>query len=193
MKITRTLGLVVVVVGLAAAASLSLAGLAQAKPLEKETFHEEFTDVVADFCDVPGLTVQSDFVVDGRFMLNPHGPKGLAYYMEHVDISRVDTNLANGKFVILESNVTDKDLKVTDNGDGTLTILVLATGNAVLYGMDGKAIARDPGQIRFELLIDHNGTPTDPFDDEFLAFLGVVKESTGRSDDFCAAAVAALT
>jgi hypothetical protein len=44
------------------------------------------------------------------------------------------------------------------------------------------------------LLIDHNGTtPTDPTDDEVVAFLGVVKESTGRSDDFCAAAVAALS
>jgi hypothetical protein len=190
MKITRTLG---VVVGLAAAASLSLAGLAQAKPLEKRTFHEEFTDVAADFCDVPGLTVQSDFVVDGRSIFNPHGPDGLAYYMEHVDVSRVDTNLANGKFVIFKSIATDKDLKVTDNGDGTLTVLVLATGNAVLYGMDGKAIARNPGQVRFELLIDHNGTPTDPSDDETVAFLGVVKESTGRSDDFCAASVAALT
>jgi hypothetical protein len=190
MKITRTLG---VGVGLAAVASLSLAGLAQAKPLEKGTFHEEFTDVATDFCDVPGLTVQSDFVVDGRFMINPHGPDGLAYYMEHVDVTEVATNLANGNFVTLESIVTGKDLKVTDNGDGTLTILVLATGNAVLYDMDGKAIARNPGQVRFELLIDHSGTPTDPTDDEFLEFLGFVKESTGRSDDFCAAAVAALS
>lgn len=189
MKITRTLG---VIVGLAASASLSLTGLAQAKPLEKGTFHEEFTDVIEDFCDVPGLTVQSDFVVDGRFIVNPHGPDGLAYFKEHVDVSSVDTNLANGKFVTSESVVTEKDLKVTDNGDGTLTILVLATGNAVLYGMDGKAIARNPGQIRFELLFDHGGTPTDPTDDEFLAFL-VVKESTGRSDDFCTAAVTALS
>jgi hypothetical protein len=43
------------------------------------------------------------------------------------------------------------------------------------------------------LLIDHKGTPTDPTDDEVVAFLGVVKESRGRSDDFCAAAVAALS
>jgi hypothetical protein len=180
-------------VALALAATLSVAGVAQAKPLEKGAFHEEFTDVATDFCGVPGLTVQSDFVVDGRFVFNTRGRDGLAYYMEHVDITRVDTNLANGKFVTVKSNVTDKDLKVTDNGDGTLTLLVLATGNEVLYGMNGKAIARNPGQVRFELLIDHNGTPTNPFDDEFLAFLGVVKESTGRSDDFCAASVAALS
>jgi hypothetical protein len=82
---------------------------------------------------------------------------------------------------------------VTDNGDGTLTILILATGNDVLYGEDGKAIARNPGQIRFEILVDHGGTPTDPSDDEFLADLGLVKGSTGRSDDFCEAAVPALS
>jgi hypothetical protein len=87
----------------------------------------------------------------------------------------------------------DKDLRVTDNGDGTLTVLVVATGNAVVYREDGKAIARNPGQTRFEILVDHGGTPTDPSDDEFLAFLGIVKESTGRTDDFCAAVVPALS
>ena len=95
------------------------------------------------------------------------------------------TNRANGKTVTLTTRVVNKDLRVTDNGDGTLTILVLATGNDVLYGPDGKAIGRNPGQIRFEILIDHAGTPADPSDDVFLADLGVVKGSTGRSDDFC--------
>lgn len=60
-------------------------------------------------------------------------------------------------------------------------------------GEDGKALGRDPGQIRFKILIDTAGTPSDPSDDEFLAFLGVVKGSTGRSDDFCATAVPALS
>ena len=63
----------------------------------------------------------------------------------------------------------------------------------MVYGEDGKAIARNPGQIRFEVLVDHAGTPADPSDDVFLADLGLVKGSTGRSDDFCAAAVPALT
>lgn len=81
-----------------------------------------------------------------------------------------------------------KDLHVTDNGDGTLTIVVLATGNYTLYGEDGHAIARNAGQVRFEVLIDHNGTPGDPSDDSELDFK-VAKESTGRSDDACEAAV----
>jgi hypothetical protein len=62
----------------------------------------------------------------------------------------------------------------------------------VLYGANGKAIARNPDQIRVELLVDHGGTPNDPSDDEVLSE-ELVKDSTGRSDDFCEAAVPALT
>ena len=78
----------------------------------------------------------------------------------------------------LTSRVINHDLRVTDNGDGTLTILFQATGNDVIYGADGKAIGRNPGQIRLEFLVDHGGTPTDPSDDVFLAE-GIVKGSTG--------------
>ena len=70
---------------------------------------------------------------------------------------------------------------------------ILATGNATLYCADGKAIARNPGQVRFAILVDHGGTPTDPSDDEFIEDLGQLKGSTGRSDDFCTAALAALS
>ena len=40
--------------------------------------------------------------------------------------------------------------------------------------------------------VDNGGTPTDPSDDEFIKDLGVVKESTGRTDDFCVALVSVL-
>ena len=82
---------------------------------------------------------------------------------------------------------------MTDNGDGTLTILGLnAAKMSVVYGPDGKAIARGPGQIRFEVLIDNGGTPSDPSDDEELEFLGIVEGPTGRTDDFCEAVVPIL-
>jgi hypothetical protein len=126
-------------------------------------------------------------------LVNPHGRDGLAYFIEHIHVSRVLTNLDDGTTISDIEQTVSKDLKVVDNGDGTLTITVLATGNYVMYGADGIAIARNPGQVRFQLLVDHNGTPTDPFDDGEPEFLGFVKGSTGRSDDFCAAAVAALT
>jgi hypothetical protein len=181
------------ILALGAIAAVMLAAAASAGQIFRETFHEEDTLVLNDFCDVPGLTVELAFVLDGTVHAVPHGPDGLAYFGGHSVRTDVYTNLANDKSFTAVTNSIEKDLRVTDNGDGTLTILVLSTGNAVLYGEDGKAIARNPGQIRFEILIDHGGTPTDPSDDEFLAFLGVVKGSTGRSDDFCEAAVPALS
>lgn len=173
-------------------AAVMLAAGAAAQPPFKESFHDEGTFVEEDFCGA-GLTVDGTFVEDARLMVVAHGPDGLAYFLEHISTTVVFTNRANGRAVTLESRVLRKDLRVTDNGDGTLTILGLATGNDVFYGADGKAIGRNPGQVRVEFLIDHSGTPTDPSDDVFLADLGIVKGSTGRNDDFCEAAVPALS
>jgi hypothetical protein len=162
-------------------------GPASAKPLERVHFHDSGSEVVEGFCD--SLTVRSDFEVDGTFLLNPHGPDGLAYGSEKAHGTQSLTNLANDKTITSVFNVITKDLKVTDNGDGTLTILVMATGGERWYGPDGQFLFNNPGQIRFELLIDDGGTPTDPSDDEFLEFLGLVKGSTGRNDitneNFC--------
>ena len=181
------------VLALGTTAAVILAGAASAGQVFRVTVHEEDEVVLEDFCEVPGLTVNLAFVLDVTVQTVPHGQDGLVYFLQQLKETDVYTNPANGKSVTEVSTVTGKDLRVTDNGDGTLTILVLATGNAVLYGADGKAIARNPGQVRFEILVDDGGTPTDPSDDEFLEFLGVVKGSTGRSDDFCEAAVPALS
>lgn len=160
---------------------------ALARPLERVHFHDVTSEVLEDFCG--DLTVRIDEDVRGSFLLNAHGPDGLAYGSEKVRGTQVITNLANDKTLTQIFSVLQKDLRVTDNGDGTLTILVLATGSSKVYGPDGKLLFSDPGQIRFEILIDHGGTPTDPSDDEFLEFLGLVKGSTGRNDlqdrDFC--------
>ena len=181
-----------VLVTLFVLSGLSTAVAAAAGPLLKERFHDEGTFVDEDFCGA-GLTVDATIVVDGSVLVVAHGPDGLQYFLEHLKVTVVYKNRANGKTVTYEvvTRVT-KDLRVTDNGDGTLTILALATGNDVYYGPDGNVIGRNPGQIRVEILVDHSGTPTDPFDDVFLAE-ELVKGSTGRSDDFCEAAVPALS
>ena len=172
-------------------AAVMLAAGAAAQPPFKERFHDEGTFVEEDFCGA-GLTVDGTFVVDGSVLAVAHGPDGLAYFLEHITATTTFTNRANGKTVTIEGSGIGKDLQVTDNGDGTLTILNLRTGNDVYYGPDGNVIGRNPGQIRLEILVDHSGTPTDPFDDVFLAE-ELVFGSTGRSDDFCEAAVPALS
>jgi hypothetical protein len=177
---------------LVATAGVVLAAVAGAGQPIRETVHVEEDFVEENFCGAPGLTVNFKLVADIRIKAAPRGKGGLVYFAQHVTRRDLVTNLANGRSVSASFRFLEKDLRVTDNGDGTLTILVFATGNAVMYGTNGKAIARDPGQTRFELLVDHGGTPNDPDDDEILDFR-LVKDSTGRSDDFCAAAVNALT
>jgi hypothetical protein len=184
MELRRRVTMAGGVVLLALAAMISPAS---AKPLERVHFHDSGSEVTEGFCG--DLTIRFDFEVDGTFLFNPHGPDGLAYGLENVHGTQSLTNMANDKTITRVFNVTTKDLKVTDNGDGTLTILVLTTGGERWYGPDGQFLFSNPGQTRFEVLIDHGGTPTDPTDDEFLEFLGVVKGSTGRNDltdeNFC--------
>jgi hypothetical protein len=174
-------------------AALVFAVPAQSEPgrVFKETVHlEDFNEIEA-FCETD-MVVQSHFVADLTQRVMPRGRDGLIYFATRLSITETFTNVDNGKFVVSTVNGIDKDLRVTDNGDGTLTILILSTGNTVVYNSDGEAIGRDPGQVRFELLVDHGGTPSDPSDDTEISF-EVVKESTGRTDDFCEVAVPALS
>jgi len=181
----------------AAAAATLLAvtsgGAAVAKPIDSGTIHEELSFVVTDFCGADGLDVDFAASIDIDYTVRSRGRDQVPYFSQLATGTRTFTNPDNGHVVTESFNGIEKDLKITDNGDGTFTILVLATGNETWYGMDGKAIARNPGQGRWEILIDNNGTPQDPTDDEFLEFLGDVKGSTGRTDDACAAMVAELS
>jgi hypothetical protein len=174
-----------------AALVLALPALAEPGRVFKETFHEEFFNEIEGFCEAD-MVVGSHLVVDGTLTIMPRGREGLIYGANRLSITETFTNVDNGKFVVSTVNEIQKDLRVTDNGDGTLTILILSTGNAVVYNSDGEAIGRNPGQVRFELLVDHGGTPSDPSDDTEISF-EVVKESTGRTDDFCEVAVPALS
>jgi hypothetical protein len=193
MTATKHFGAGGVVAGLIAA-SIAMAGAASAgPPTEHVKFHEETTETVEDFCDVPGLTVRLDRVLDGKFLAKTRGSDDEPYIVEHQTLHDVWTNPANGNVVTVRSNGVAKIHELTVNPDGTISVIQLATGNFVAYGPDGKAIARNPGQVRVELLFDDAGTPDDPSDDVFLGVVRVVKESTGRSDDFCAAAVPVLT
>lgn len=171
-------------------AAVSSAGPAGAEVLDSGTFDAAFTETVDDFCDVDGLTVEIDTAVRGRFRLVARGPGSEPYFAQKLKVDERITNVATGEYVTSRDNVLNKDLRVERDGD-LVTITVLATGNSTLYDSDGRAIARNPGQTRFEIVIDDNGTPTDPEDDVEVSF-EIVKGSTGRSDDFCAAIVDAI-
>ena len=182
MSLTKRGGVLAVVCAMALLASL---GPAAAQPIERDHFQDSGTEVI-NLC---GLRVRESFEVSGSFLFKRQGSQLLAYAIEHFHGIVTRTNLANGKTLRETFNNVIKDQEVTDNGDGTLTIRVMATGSNKIFGPDGKLLINDPGQIQFEILIDHGGTPTDPSDDEFIRDLGVVRLSTGRNDfeglDFC--------
>jgi hypothetical protein len=148
-------------------------------------FHDFDSQVIEDFCG--DLTVRVDFDLVGMFLENSHGRDGLVYFTEthHGFVSY--TNLANGESVTVTFNNVDKDLKVTDNGDGTLTLLQTHNGVTTVRASTGKLLLKDTGTVRIEVLLDASGTPTDPSDDEVLEER-VVKEQTGLTTegrDFC--------
>ena len=173
------------------AASAVLAGQASAAQTFQERYHHESSIVNENFCGAEGLTTRHDFVVDGKVRAVQRGPDGFEYFLDHLKETEMITNLDNGKTVTAVLKFNIKDLKVTDNGDGTLTSVQMLTGTTVLYGADGKSIGRATGQSRVEFLIDHGGTPTDPSDDELISVERVMR--SGRDDDLCAAFVAEIT
>ncbi len=140
-----------------------------------------------DYCGIPGFSVRE--VMDARieFVLVPHGPEGFPYWISSGHGEQTWTNVTTGATLTKAFNILDRDLEVTDNGDGTATVVTLATGGDRWYGPDGKLLFRNPGQVRLEFLVDANGE---------WYFVGVVKGSTGRNDtagrDFCTDAIALI-
>jgi hypothetical protein len=151
--------------------------------------HEENVQVFDEQIELCGLDVHFGGELRERVLWSVRRPGTPPYFGVRVAGNLVWTNVETGKSYTNIFNLNDKDLDITDNGDGTLTILVLVTGSDRYLGADGKLLFANPGQIRYEILIDHAGTPDDPTDDEFLEDLGLVKGSTGRNDteghDFC--------
>jgi hypothetical protein len=164
-------------------------GPAAAQKLDGDTFHDEGTFIDDDFCGA-GLTVEGHYTVDGRFLTRLQGADSIFYYMDHVRSVVVLTNVETGQQATdISRNVTSKDLRITVNDDGTITIIALFTGPEALYGDDGKLIAKGDGQIRLQTVLDYGGTLSDPSDDTFISEEQIFG-STGTNDDFCAAILA---
>jgi hypothetical protein len=176
-----TIGLVLIALLIAAAAPAS------AQKIDGGTFHDEDTFTVRNFCDVSGLTVEGHITFDGRFLVRAQGPDSILYFMDNTRVVLEWTNLADPTqhATELQPRTTSKDLSITVNDDGTLTIIALFTGAGFLYSDDGQLLAKDDGQIRIKFVIDYNGTLTDPSDDTEVSS-ELIFGSTGTNDDYCA-------
>jgi hypothetical protein len=176
------------IAGLAITGSVLASTPATAKPIDKGHFHDVFTSDVYD-CD--GTPAQDAVDVHVNFTFNQRGSSPFPYYRESVHGTAVTTNLDNnGTFTNVFTN-NSRDHTIVENGDGTITITVYASGTSRFYDTNGEFVLKDPGQTRFAFDIDYNGTPGDPNDDvEVPDSFRIVRPSTGNSDlsqrDFCA-------
>ncbi len=173
-------------VGVATLVSLP-AALVSAAPPVIEHWHDAGTQPFT-FC--AGLNMQAAHDFSGSLRIVKEGKSGVPYFTETFRGSIVWTNLDTGRTFRSERAGADKDAKIVDNGDGTLSIIVMATGTDRYYDTNGRLLFSNNGQIRYEVLVDHNGTPNDYTDDEEGVFVGIVKPSTGTNGtdgrEFCA-------
>src|SRR6187455_3033609 len=115
---------------------------ATASPIDKGHFHDVFTSDVYD-CD--GTPAQDSGDVKGNFLFNQRGSSPFPYYRESVHGTGVTTNLETGGTYTNVFTYNSKDQTVVDNGDGTITITVFATGNSRWYDASGELVLRDTG------------------------------------------------
>jgi|GEM_PF-1699565 hypothetical protein len=135
----------------------------------------------------PGLNLQVDVSSRNRVQFVQRRPGTTPYYGARYQSTFVWTNLDTGKTFTIYQRVNDRDLRIVDNDDGTITIDVMATGGSRIVDDEGRQLFSDAGQIRYRVVIALND-PLDPEDDEEVSF-EFTRESNGTNDlkgrDFC--------
>jgi hypothetical protein len=157
---------------------------AQAKPTDQFRFADHDSFVVNDFCG--DIVVRVEFSERGSGVGRLAGPgRQLRYTVTHHGQATY-TNLATGRKFTFAWSYVDQDKRVTDNGDGTLSILGRSPGSERVKGPDGKLLDVKAGLFTWVVVLDHGGTPTDPSDDTFVSitFLSGPDVYTDLCDDF---------
>jgi len=176
------------IVGLVILGSVLAGAPATAKPIDKGHFHDVFT---GDPYDCDGIPAQDSGDVSGNFVFNQRGSSAFPYYRESIHGTVVTTNLETGGTYTNIFTSNTRDQKIVDNGDGTITITVFATGTSRWYDASGELVLRDTGRSSFSFDIDYKGTPGDAEDDvEVPDSFQLLRTPAGHDDtvdrDFCA-------
>ena len=139
---------------------------ASASTIEHGRFDDHFVDVREDVCG--GLTMVVEGDDRGRYSLRLGGPDQLPRFSSTHHGGASFTNAATGLALTATWHYSNQDVHVTDNGDGTLSVVYQVPGPERIYGPDGQQLNISTGSMRLEATIDHGGTLQDPYDDVFL-------------------------
>jgi len=174
--------------GLVATIAAIAAAPAEATVFDKEHFHDSF---VSDPYDCDGTPAIDSGEVDVNITAVLRASSPFPYFREHFSGTGVTTTTETGGTFTNVFVSNQKDHKITDNGDGTITIVSDASGSSRYYDQYGNFVLKDPGSIRFAFDLDYHGTPGNPDDDTLVPnSFRIIHPSTGNSDlsdrDFCA-------
>ena len=122
--------------------------------------------------------------IDGYFSIKERASNGLLYFADRFRSTLVYTNPETGLTYTVVRDRQMKDLRLTDNGDGTLTLVGLSTGALFTYGPDGERLDIRAGLSRETFLVDTKGT-ADPIDDELTPVGDPVTAGLDTTTDFC--------
>ena len=154
-------------------------GPAGAGTYERFRFDDDVSSV-GDFC---GLPARFEFHDSGVVVARETGPNRLVRYTASHHGGSTTTDLATGATLFSVTwNYLSQDVRLTDNGDGTYTILSQVPGPERWYGPDGEILYTSGGTFRFEVTLDAAGTPSDPSDDAFISEV-LVSEHGGRDQE----------
>jgi hypothetical protein len=174
----------------------AMAGAADARPLTQVHYSDVYDVLLPDepdgsFCG--GLVdVPLHGEVDGYVSVMDHGDGVSPYFADRFRSTLVYTNPLTGlTFTVVRVRQT-KDLRITDNGDGTLTLVGLNTGGLWSYGPDGELLGVQNGVSRDTFLVDTMGT-ADPFDDQLTPVGDPFTAGLHTTGDFCADFLAATS
>jgi hypothetical protein len=148
-----------------------------------------------DLCGIPVDTTIAGIANDQVRI----GKGGFLQFKGNFSGTVTSTSVETGLSVVNRMSNAYRDISVTDNGDGTATIITATTGvPEQLMTPDGKVLVKDVGRVVFKIIIDFNGTPLDAEDDEFIS-QEVISESGPHPDlesnfeIFCQVVTDALT
>ena len=186
---------------LGAAASLVLmTSPAQAAPPTSvwEPVHESITETLPpaddpEFTDFCGFTaenpVEHAYSADLELFEQLRGGSAFPYFAVRGTATDVYTNPDTRETFTTTNTFFDKDLRIVDNGDGTITITFNTVFEQRVYGSDGELLFVDRGHIRDAVIIDYNDTPGDPDDDVFVSSVEGAFRAVGHLEtedrDFC--------
>jgi hypothetical protein len=139
---------------------------ASARPVERLHDHGTFTVDPDNVCGIDVITTVQ-FVNNSIQRL---GRNGFPLFQSTGRFTTTFTNPVTGLCVVVNGTGDSKDLSVTDNGDGTITVRTALTGIAEQVTLpDGTVAYKDVGRVVFATVFDYNGTLAHANDDVFIS------------------------